>query len=329
MSRPHIAISMGDPAGVGPELICRLCADVELSQRASITVYGSKTIFQRVSEALNIPAPHHIVECCGDIDDDLKTLQPGALSQTAGSAAIASLQAACDACLADEQQALVTAPLNKEAAQLAGFPHPGHTEFLASHCSANGKTPLRVAMAMHGPTLTVALVTTHCSVAEAAATLSRTEIVRVGKLLASSLGQRLGRAPRLACLGLNPHAGEGGLFGHEDAQIIAPAISDLQAEGISCDGPLAADTAFIPTVRQRYDGIICCYHDQGLIPFKMLHFKDGVNWTLGLPIIRTSPDHGTAFDLAWQNKAQVDSLKSAMDLAIKLAAHKRSKQSVV
>ena len=319
MNRPRIALSMGDPAGIGPELICRLHAEKDLLTEAELTVFGSQLIFERVAKKLNLPVPPNSVECCAEIEDKLDALKPGTLSEVGGDAAIRSLTAACDSCLMGHHQALVTAPINKEAAQRAGFQHPGHTEFLAQHCSVDPLNSTQVAMAMHGPTLTVALVTTHCSIKQAAELLSQGEIIRIGTLLDNALSKRLGRKPRLACLGLNPHAGEGGLFGLEDLEIIKPAVGQLVAQGIQCDGPLASDTAFTPLVRQHYDGFICCYHDQGLIPFKMLHFEDGVNWTLGLPIIRTSPDHGTAFDIAWQGKASPHSLRAAIRLAVELS----------
>ena len=149
--------------------------------------------------------------------------------------------------------------------------------------------------------------------------LKKDEIVRVGRLLFAALGQRLGRTPRLACLGLNPHSGEGGLFGDEEAKVIQPALEALADEGIIFAGPLPPDTAFTPRIRRNFDGFLCMYHDQALIPFKMLHFDDGVNWTLGLPIVRTSPDHGTACDIAWQGSADASSLRSAIVLASKLA----------
>jgi len=319
MSLPRIALSMGDPAGIGPELCCRVSNDPSLTALARIEVFGSQTICERVAEKLALPMPPIIHECCADLAQNLGTLMPGIVSKIAGQAAINSLEQACVACRNGSHAALVTAPIHKEAAQQAGFTHPGHTEFLAAACASPQQTTNQVAMALHGPSLTVVLATIHCSIVKAAQQLSSTQIVHVASLLHHALTLRLGRTPRLACLGLNPHAGEGGLFGDEETRIISPALQQLAAHGIVVAGPLAPDSAFTPSQRTRYDGYVCCYHDQGLIPFKMLHFDDGVNWTLGLPIIRTSPDHGTAFDIAWQGSASASSLNSAIRLAAALA----------
>lgn len=316
--KARIALSMGDPAGIGPELCCLVANDPAIIAIADITVYGSRLIFTRISEACGYPQPAHIVETCAHLEGPLATLTPAAISASAGAAAMASLEAATQACRRGEQQALVTAPINKAAAQLAGFAHPGHTEFLAAACADAHGQPAPVVMALHGPQLTVALATIHCSLKQAIANLRTADLVHVGRLLHQALSQRRGHPPRLACLGLNPHAGEEGLFGDEEQRIISPAIAAMRKLGLNIDGPLAADSAFTAQQRAHYDGFICCYHDQGLIPFKMLHFEDGVNWTLGLPLIRTSPDHGTAFDIAWQGLAKPDSLQAAIALATEL-----------
>ncbi|TVR45698.1 MAG: 4-hydroxythreonine-4-phosphate dehydrogenase PdxA [Planctomycetota bacterium] len=313
MSRPCLAIAMGDPAGIGPELCCRIAADATLSSQAELQFYGSRLIFERVAERCRLSLPGRLIDC-GETAW-AKEVEAGRVCAAAGRLARAALEAATAACISRSAQALVTAPITKAAMALAGFPYPGHTEYLAAACGG-----AEVAMALHGPDLTVALATIHCPLAEVSRRLSADQIERVGRLLNQALYRQLGRPPRLTCLGLNPHAGEGGLFGDEEARLILPALQRLRADGIAIAGPVSADTAFVPAARAENDGYLACYHDQGLIPFKMLHFHDGVNWTLGLPIIRTSPDHGSAHAIAWQGKADATSLRAACQLALRLAS---------
>ncbi|TVR10203.1 MAG: 4-hydroxythreonine-4-phosphate dehydrogenase PdxA [Planctomycetota bacterium] len=304
---------MGDPAGVGPELCCHMAADPVLNAHSQITVYGDPALLQRVAEHCQIPLPSRIHAITTPIA--AHTITPGVVSSAAGTMAIASLDAAIDACLGGQEDALVTAPIHKGAVHAAGFRHPGHTEYLAQRC---GKA--KVAMALTGPSLTVALATVHRSLASVAQALTAQELISVGNLLHQALRMRLRRPPRLACVALNPHAGENGLFGDEEVRIIRPALAHLRAAGIDISDPLSPDSAFTPKLRKLYDGHLCCYHDQGLIPFKMLHFHDGVNWTLGLPIIRTSPDHGTAFDIAWRGTVDQRSMRAAVSLATQLTS---------
>lgn len=309
MELPRIAITMGDPAGIGPELCCRIANDAELARRGRLTVFGCPRLLQRVAQVTGLPAPPTIRSCSAASD-----IVPGQISAAAGAAALAAVEAGIDACLAGEADALVTAPIHKQAIAAAGCPHPGHTELLAERCGCDD-----VAMLLSGAGLQVALVTIHQSLVSVAGALCSSEIIRVGRLLVAGL-RRLGRpAPRIAVLGFNPHAGDGGRFGDEEARIVAPAIAALRAEGIDADGPLPPDTAFAPAIRRRYDGHLCLYHDQGLIPFKALAFDAGVNITLGLPIVRTSPDHGTAFDIAWQGRAAASSMRAAVTAAIAMA----------
>jgi 4-hydroxythreonine-4-phosphate dehydrogenase len=221
--------------------------------------------------------------------------------------------------------ALVTNPINKEALYRAGFPHPGHTEYLGELAGrlygTSGITPV---MMLASPQLRVVPVTIHLALRDAIETLTSAMIVTAGRVTHLALQQDFGiAAPVLAVAGLNPHAGEGGSLGHEDLDIVAPAITELRAAGIDARGPLAADTMFHEAARQGYDAALCMYHDQALIPIKTLDFDGAVNVTLGLPFIRTSPDHGTAFDIAGQGLARPDSLIAALRLAAEMAARRR------
>jgi 4-hydroxythreonine-4-phosphate dehydrogenase len=230
---------------------------------------------------------------------------------------------ACDACLAGDAGGMVTAPINKQALQAAGIEFPGHTELLAERCGG-----AEVVMMLAGTRLRVCLVTTHCALREVPLYLTQERILTTLRITAHSLQEQLGlKQPRLAVLALNPHAGEGGLFGDEEQRHIVPAIAAARAEGLAASGPHSADTLFWFAVQGLYDAVICMYHDQGLIPLKLLHFEDAVNVTLGLPIVRTSVDHGTAYDLAGTGQANPASLIAAVDMAAGMADQKESGMS--
>ena len=226
-------------------------------------------------------------------------------------AALAALEESVKMLRAGEIAAVVTGPIHKARMQAVGFEFPGQTEFYAQRAGVEN-----FAMCLTGGALTVALVTSHVALKDVAALLSVEEIVRIGKLLAAFLTKRLGRAPRLAVAGLNPHAGESGTMGREEIDIIAPAITALASP--PCTGPISPDTVFHRAVRGEFDGVLCMYHDQGLIPLKLHAFDEGVNVTLGLPFPRTSPDHGTAFEIAGQGIARADSMIAAIRLAAEL-----------
>jgi len=315
-ARPTIAITLGDPAGIGPELALRAALDPAVLALCLPVLIGDRALLARVGAALGLPVPTAVVEPAvpGFVAD---AIMPGRVQAAAGAAGAAWVAAAVDGCLAGTYAAMVTGPLNKAALAAAGVPFPGHTELLAARCAVTGEV-----MMLHHADLAVALVTVHQSLASVPAAITPGRIVHVGRLLAQAL-RRLREPrdtpPRLAVLGLNPHAGEGGLFGDEERAIV-PAVAELLQLGIDVDGPLPPDSAFTPDARARYDGWVCMYHDQGLIPFKALAFDQGVNVTLGLPIVRTSPDHGTAFDIAWRGVARHSSLVAAIALAARLSA---------
>jgi 4-phospho-D-threonate 3-dehydrogenase / 4-phospho-D-erythronate 3-dehydrogenase len=240
---------------------------------------------------------------------------PGQISADCGKAAFTYIEHAIGAALSGRIAGVVTAPVHKEALRLAGVPYPGHTEIFTALTGSR-----RSCMMLYSDVLTVSMVTTHIGYHEVPDKLSVSRIVDVIELTAETMGCMLGREPRLAICGLNPHAGERGLFGDkEEERFVEPAVAQARAKGISIVGPLPPDAAFTPGQRKRFDAIVTLYHDQGHIPFKMLAFDTGVNVTLGLPVVRTSVDHGTAFDIAWKGLADPQSLFCAIRVATDLA----------
>jgi len=321
---------MGDPAGVGPELCLRLLADQGVNQICNPVVFGDANVLNRCSQTLDLPLTSRVVDL-GSIDTlnqnpgpavvDLANvpddaLTPGTVNKQTGAASFEFINRAIDAALAGQVDGVATGPINKEAWQAAGIKFPGHTELFAQRADTD-----RFCMMMTAPAFSCSLVTTHVGYDEVAKMLTTDLVLEVIQLTHEALTRICGRKPKLTTLGLNPHAGEGGLFGNrEEETIIQPAIDAAIAQGIEISNPIPPDTAFLPWRREETDGYICMYHDQGLIPFKALNFDTGVNITLGLPLIRTSVDHGTALDIAWQGKADVSSMIAAVELAAKLAA---------
>lgn len=308
---PKIAITMGDPAGVGPELCVRLLAESHIAKRCEPIIYGSAELLSSAAEKLQLNLGDHRI-----VDHPFNaTLVPGKVSAACGQASFDYIQQAIDASLKGSVDAVVTSAINKEAWNAAGIKYPGHTELFAERCDTD-----RFCMMMYAPAFSVAMVTTHVGYHEVPALLTTDRIVEVIELAAAAITRIENRPARLTCLGLNPHAGENGLFGNQEEEtIIAPAIQIAADNGIHIEGPLPPDTGFLPSRRESTDCYICMYHDQALIPFKAMNFDTGVNVTLGLPMIRTSVDHGTAFDIAWQGVADASSLIAAVDLAVKLA----------
>ncbi len=328
---PTVAITMGDPAGIGPELCLKALAEPRVLHSCVPVVFGDSRILDRVARrcgvALSLPvvpaadwrtspsAREPLIVDCDAVDAD--DVEPGAISADCGRAAYTYIVDSIRAAVAEEVAAVVTAPIHKKALRLAGVPHPGHTEIFAALTDTQ-----RYCMMLTSDEITVSFVTTHVSYADVPAALSVERIVEVIDLTAGAVGLLRGRAARLLVCGLNPHAGEHGVFGREEEKLIAPAVSAACEKGIHAEGPVSPDAAFVPESRRRVDAFVCMYHDQGHIPFKMLAFDTGVNVTLGLPVIRTSVDHGTAFDIAWRGSASPESLVRAVLLAVRLAAQK-------
>jgi len=326
-----IGITLGDPAGIGPELVLRLLAAPEWRSRVRPVIYGNASLLRRVAQAIRAPFPADLQVLPATAFDDnfpgaedpllldfpfleALTMTPGRVQAACGRMAAAWIErAACDA-LAGRIAAMVTGPINKHALHLAGIPHPGHTEMLAALTGAP-----HTAMLFWSPDLVVSLATIHLPLADVPAALTTERLLDTIRLTAEAC-VRFGRINLpIAVLALNPHAGEHGLFGSEEEQIILPAITAANAEGIPAVGPLVPDTAFAEERRAAHAAYVAMYHDQGLIPFKMLAFAEGVNVTLGLPIVRTSPDHGTAFDIAWKGAADPSSFLAALHCAATLA----------
>ena len=323
---PLIGVSMGDPSGIGPEIVLK--AAVQKPPSCRLVVLGDVRVLQATAQEYGLPIT--IVSWrFGDsypanadvlpvIELSLLAVaerQPGRPTPAGGEASFRYVEAGVRLAVEEKIQGLVTAPISKAMWRAAGHIYPGHTELLAELTH----TP-EVRMMLVGKQLRVILVTTHLALAQVPAALSSERIFRTIVMTAVHLTRFHGiTSPRLAVAGLNPHAGENGAFGDEEERIIAPAVSQAQAEGVHAHGPFPADSVFIRAVRGEFDGVICLYHDQGLIPLKLLSWEDGVNVTLGLPIVRTSPDHGTAFDIAGQGKADPRSLQAAVSLAIEMA----------
>lgn len=315
---------MGDPAGVGPELSLQLLANQDLAQLCTPVVFGDATILERVATTTGLPFPNTVVSSLNDANSpallDLKTgladnITPAQIDSAAGKAAYCYLEAAITAAQNQQVDAITTNPLNKAALHAAHIDFPGHTEILAHKTNTTDYCMMQVS----NP-ITCSFVTVHVGYQEVPALLTIDRILTVIELTHKALTQIRGPEPKLLVCGLNPHAGEDGLFGNnEEENIIAPAIAAAREKKISAKGPVPPDTAFTPARLKEFDAVVCMYHDQGHIPVKALAFDQAVNTTLGLPIIRTSADHGTAFDIAWQNKANPSSLFAAVKLATQLA----------
>jgi 4-hydroxythreonine-4-phosphate dehydrogenase len=285
--KPRVAITVGDPAGIGPEVAAKAAADPRVRSACEPVLYSPP---------------------------DAARFAPGGLSAEAGRAAYDVIVRAVGDAMRGEVQAIATAPVNKEAFRLAGLKWSGHTDLLAHLTGAE-----HVAMMFHSEALRVVLATVHVALADVPRLLTQSVLERTIALTARELPRFDKIAPRIAVAGLNPHAGEHGLFGREDLEVIAPAVDACRAHGIDVSGPFPADTVFVRARRGEFDVVIACYHDQGLIPVKLVAFGQAVNVTLGLPIIRTSVDHGTAFDIAGRNVADPESMIAAVLLAARLA----------
>ena len=315
MPLPRIAITMGDPAGVGPELCLRALAHAELRAVCEPVVFGDAEVLRRVAEICGLPFLESSVDDLQAIT--LDEFQPGHPNAATGRASFQYIDSSIKAALAGEIAGVATCPISKEAQHLAGYSqYPGHTEIFADKMNSP-----HACMMLTSPEITCSLVTVHVGLNEVPSLLSTARILEVIELTADAMRKIRGREPRLAVCGLNPHAGENGLFGlREEERFIMPAIAAAKEKGINVEGPLPPDTAFLIARRKRTDAYVCMYHDQGLIPLKTLAFDDAVNITLGLPVVRTSVDHGTALDIAWQGKANPNSLFEAVKLAARLAA---------
>jgi 4-phospho-D-threonate 3-dehydrogenase / 4-phospho-D-erythronate 3-dehydrogenase len=313
---PVIALTMGDPGGIGPEITVKALQDAELRQLARWLIVGDARVLAMAERITGSPlhnAELRDVQTLGDLDK----FSFGRLDARYGEAAVEYVRIAVEMCLAGQADAMVTAPLNKEAVALSGRRFSGHTEYIAELC---GATESRMLLASER--LSTIHVSTHVCL-RAACDLNTDRILRTIQLGHQAMKLLGFENPRIAVCGLNPHAGEHGLFGSEDERFIAPAVEKARAAGIQCSGPHAGDTIFLQAARGAYDLVVAMYHDQGHIPMKLIDFEGTVNISVGIPIIRTSVDHGTAFDIAGTNKADPSSMKQAMRLAARMAVNGR------
>jgi len=318
MPAPPIAVTMGDPAGVGPEICLRLLANASVREFASPVVFGDLAVLRRCAERTGLPAPEPSSVRDLTLFDDAG-FEPGVVSAKTGAAGYGYVINSIEAALAGEVAAVATAPLHKEALRAADVPYPGHTEIFADKTGA-----ARACMFQYSDEVRASFVTVHCGYGEVPALMTVERILDVIELTAEAMRRIRGVEPVIGVLGLNPHAGEHGLFGdREEERLIEPAMELARRRGILVEGPIPPDTAFLPERRRRTGAFVCMYHDQGHIPLKALAFDTAVNTTLGLPIVRTSVDHGTACDIAWQGKAKASSLVEAVRLAAKLATPER------
>jgi 4-hydroxythreonine-4-phosphate dehydrogenase len=322
-----LAVSLGDPAGIGPEVVAK-CWDgrSEFNLPPFVAIGDPRSIAHVWDGPIELIDDPRQADSAFDYglpliqiaaaDGDL----PGQPSVSGAHCSLDSLEIAVGLARSGSASAVVTGPVSKEQLYAIGFAHPGQTEFVAERCGVGRGN---VAMMLAGPTLRTVPVTTHLPLAEVAANISSALIEARGRTTLRGLQRNFGIAdPTIAVSGLNPHSGEGGSLGREEIDLIEPAIAALRAEGWRVTGPHPADTMFHSASRARYDAALCMYHDQALIPLKALHFEDGVNVTLGLPIIRTAPDHGTAFDIAGQDRADPRPLAAAIRMAAFCAAHR-------
>jgi 4-hydroxythreonine-4-phosphate dehydrogenase len=328
-----IAVSLGDPAGIGPEVVAK-CWDARdrLNLPPFVAVGDPRSISQVWDGEIAVIDDPRDAESAFDVGLPLLAV-PAAESGIAGCPTVAgahcsldSLEIAVGLARSGSVAAVTTGPVSKQQLYSIGFSHPGQTEFVAERC---GVAPTNVAMMLAGPTLRTVPVTTHMPLADVAPRLTAQLIEARGRAALRGLQRNFGIAePVLAVAGFNPHAGEGGALGRQEIDIIMPAVDALRSEGWRVSGPLPPDTMFHASARARYDAALCMYHDQALIPLKALHFEEGVNITLGLPIVRTAPDHGTAFDIAGEDRADPRAMAAAITMAASCAAHRSANPPV-
>jgi 4-hydroxythreonine-4-phosphate dehydrogenase len=326
-SLPRIAITMGDPAGIGPEVVLKAVAEEDIQRSCIPIIVGDAQQLAHTARTMDLQSGYDIVRSGELLPEDLSgpvifhldningIIEPGVESGAAGRAAAAYIEAAVELCAAGSVDAIATAPINKRSLFLGGYSFPGHTEFLA-HLTGSEE----YAMAFVAANLRIVLISTHVSLAEAIRLVKQDRIVRTINLTNRELKRWGIEQPRLAMAALNPHGAEGGLFGMEETSEIAPAVEACRdVDEINVEGPYSADTVFLRASRGEFDAVIACYHDQAMIPVKCLSFGEAVNVTLGLPFIRTSVDHGTAFDIAGKGVAEHSSMVAAIKLAADLS----------
>lgn len=325
----NVAISIGDINGIGPEVVLKSLDETDLS-KVTPFVLSNRSVVEYYSKLLQLDLPFHFVESFGEFterkinvidsyEDKEPIIQPGKLSKDNGTLAMMAVQKGIDLCLSGQAGALVTAPISKEAINLAGYHVPGHTEYLAKKTGTD-----QFMMMLVNEGLRVGLVSIHVPLSKVPEMITQASVYTNIAIINRTLMRDFNiQNPKIAVMGLNPHAGDGGIIGNEEIEIIEPAVHKAQSNGMNISGPHPADGFFGNKKYKNYDGILAMYHDQGLIPFKTISFGAGINFTAGLPIIRTSPDHGTAFDIAGKNQADPSSFTAAFELAVELARNRK------
>lgn len=326
--KPVIGITMGDPVGIGPEIVIKALSKASVFDICRPVVIGDKNVLYAASKIVGTDTVIHAIEkpsegkyIPGVIDIlsishlDSENIPWGTPTPETGKAMAEYIIQAVEMTLDKKLDAMVTCPINKMSMNLSGYKYNGHTELLAEKTNTT-----EYAMMLTGKKLSVVLVTIHMALTDVPRNLSTSKIIEIIQITHTALKNRFGiKTPSIGIAGLNPHAGEEGMFGMEEETIITPAVKMARAEGVNVRGPFPPDTIFIDAIKGDYDAVVCMYHDQGLIPFKLIHFSDGVNTTLGLPIIRTSVDHGTAYNIAGTGKADERSLMEAIKMAARQA----------
>lgn len=309
----RIAITLGDPAGVGPEIALKSILSKEIRRLCEPVIIGDSVVLEEAISRLKLPADlkkTELIDISGIKEKGFEKRRPTSIG---GKSSVEYIKKAVELALNHSVDAVVTAPISKEALKMAGYKWPGHTEMLAEFTNTKD-----YAMMLCGGRLRVILVTIHTALKNVPALVTKKQVLKT-IIFAKQTCDMMGiKKPRIAVAGLNPHAGEAGIFGNEEIKHIIPAITEARNAGIPVSGPFPADTLFNKAYKGEFDIIVCMYHDQGLIPLKMIAFDKGVNMTIGLPIIRTSPDHGTAYDIAWRGIANPSSMIEAIKLAVKM-----------
>lgn len=332
MNMLPLVITMGCPGGIGPEIILKYFSALQVAEPIPVVVAGDRNVLLHYAQKLNIdcslipwtpgtniPSAKNGIPLYETSHLAEDTFHPGTFSKETSVAMVAAITASVQGIQDQHFSAMCTCPISKEALQLSGQHFPGHTEMLAALTGSDKQV-----MMMAGDSLKVTLATIHCSIADVPSLLDETSLLQLFHTTCKSLQTDFNLAqPRVAVAALNPHASENGMFGDEESRILLPAIKKAQEMGIPLQGPFPPDTIFFQAARGEYDAVICMYHDQGLIPFKLLHFEDGVNVTLGLPIVRTSVDHGTAYDIAGHGIANPSSLHAAITMAKTIATNRK------
>lgn len=326
----NIAISIGDINGIGPEVVLKSLTETDLSKVTPI-ILSNRSVVEYYAKLLQLDLPFQFVKSFGQFaeskinvidsyqDEEEPNIQPGILNKHNGTLAMMAVEKGIELCLSGQTDALVTAPISKEAINLAGFHVPGHTEYLAEKTSTE-----QFMMILVNEGLRVGLVSIHVPLSNVPVMITQASVYTNIAIMNRTLKRDFNiEEPKIAVLGLNPHAGDGGIIGNEEIEIIEPAVRKAQSNGMNISGPHPADGFFGNQKYKNYDGILAMYHDQGLVPFKTLSFGAGINFTAGLPIIRTSPDHGTAFDIAGKNQADPSSFTAAFELALELARNRK------